>query len=144
MRENPARFLSPNEELLLLRIARDSLSAYVEKQTRIALDGYALTPELEARHGVFVTLRRDGELRGCIGHTRSLEPLAEAVRDNAINAAVRDPRFPPVKCDACGEMIEREEDWRMDDDGVTACVAAFTETGDGPCYNEETSPPASD
>lgn len=97
MRENPARFLSPNEELLLLRIARDSLTSYVEKQTRIALEGYALTPELEARHGAFVTLRRGGELRGCIGHTRSLEPLAEAVRDNAINAAVRDPRFPPVR-----------------------------------------------
>ena len=90
------RFLSSAEEQLLLRIARESLRAYIQETHRIDLDGYPLTPELRARHGAFVTLRLGGELRGCIGHTRNLEPLAEAVRDNAINAAVRDPRFPPL------------------------------------------------
>lgn len=89
-------FLSRDEEELLLRIARDALEAYVEREQRIVLDGYDLTPTLRERHGAFVTLRRGAELRGCIGHTRNLEPLAEAVRDNAINAAVRDPRFAPV------------------------------------------------
>src|SRR5690606_28010076 len=90
------RFLNPDEEKLLLRIAREGLTAYVMESRRIELDGYPLTRELRARHGAFVTLHEKGELRGCIGHTKSLESLAEAVRDNAINAAVRDPRFPPL------------------------------------------------
>lgn len=89
-------FLTPDEETLLLRIARDSLQAYITEKRRLDLTAYPLTPELLARHGAFVTLHLDGQLRGCIGHTRNLEPLAEAVRDNAINAAVRDPRFAPL------------------------------------------------
>ena len=96
MTGQPEDFLSRDEEQLLLQIARDSLTAYVEREERIGLENYALTPAMRARHGAFVTLRRGGELRGCIGHTRGLEPLAGAVRDNAINAAVRDPRFAPV------------------------------------------------
>ena len=96
------RFLGPDEEQLLLRIARDSLLAYLQEGIRIELGGYPLTPELRARHGAFVTLHLDGELRGCIGHTRNLESLAEAVRDNAINAAVRDPRFPPLALEELG------------------------------------------
>lgn len=96
MSTGPGTFLTPQEEHVLLRIARDSLTRYVTAQTRIDLDAYDLTAELRARHGAFVTLRAGADLRGCIGHTRNLEPLAQAVRDNAINAAVRDPRFPPV------------------------------------------------
>ncbi len=98
-------FLDPAEESLLLRIARDSLHAYLRDEVRIDLAGYPLTPELLARHGAFVTLRLGGELRGCIGHTRSIESLADAVRDNAINAAARDPRFPPLTL----EELERTQ-----------------------------------
>lgn len=89
-------FLSREEEQLLLRIARESLLVYLSEERRIDLSAYPLTPETRERHGAFVTLRLSGELRGCIGHTRSIESLAEAVRDNAINAAVRDPRFMPL------------------------------------------------
>lgn len=102
-----APFLSADEEALLLRIARESLEAYLRDGHRIELSGYPLTPELRERHGAFVTLRLRGELRGCIGHTRSIESLAEAVRDNAINAAVRDPRFDPLTLDELkGTQIE--------------------------------------
>lgn len=89
-------FLNGGEQSLLLRIARESMTSYVERRQRLNLDPYTLTPALLERHGAFVTLRRDGELRGCIGHTRNIESLAKTVQDNAINAAVRDPRFPPV------------------------------------------------
>lgn len=44
----------------------------------------------------FVTLTRDGELRGCIGSLEARRPLVEDVRANAVNAAFRDPRFPPL------------------------------------------------
>lgn len=90
------RFLTDAEESLLLRIARDALSEFVLHKQRLDLSGYTLTEELQARHGAFVTLRAAGKLRGCIGHTRNLESLAEAVRDNTLSAAARDPRFPPV------------------------------------------------
>ena len=46
--------------------------------------------------GAFVTLRKAGRLRGCIGYVEGIEPLWRAVLDNACSAASRDPRFPPV------------------------------------------------
>jgi AmmeMemoRadiSam system protein A len=54
------------------------------------------SPELLAERGVFVTLKKRGQLRGCIGYVLPTKPLYLAVRDMAINSALRDPRFPPV------------------------------------------------
>jgi AmmeMemoRadiSam system protein A len=45
----------------------------------------------------FVTLRRGGELRGCVGSVEIVRPLIEDVRRNAVAAALRDPRFPPLE-----------------------------------------------
>ena len=45
---------------------------------------------------MFVTLHKKGRLRGCIGYLEAREPVVEAVKDNALNAAFRDPRFSPV------------------------------------------------
>ncbi|VVB98336.1 Uncharacterised protein [uncultured archaeon] len=47
--------------------------------------------------GVFVTLRENGELRGCIGYPLPLASVAQAVADNAVNAAFHDPRFPQLR-----------------------------------------------
>lgn len=54
---------------------------------------------LEQKHGVFVTLKRkrDGALRGCIGHVIGRVPLHQGIVENALNAALRDPRFPALK-----------------------------------------------
>ena len=54
-------------------------------------------PQLAERGATFVTLTRDGELRGCIGAILPVEPLCRSVRNNAVSAAVRDPRFAPVR-----------------------------------------------
>jgi AmmeMemoRadiSam system protein A len=51
---------------------------------------------LRAQGASFVTLRLDGELRGCIGTIDARRPLGEDVARNACAAAYRDPRFPPV------------------------------------------------
>ncbi len=53
-------------------------------------------PAFEAAHGVFVTLKHNGVLRGCIGSIASSEPLYQEVQHAARSAAFRDPRFPPV------------------------------------------------
>jgi AmmeMemoRadiSam system protein B/AmmeMemoRadiSam system protein A len=50
----------------------------------------------QAHCGIFVTLKINGQLRGCIGSLTASEPLSDGVRTNAINAAFRDPRFSPL------------------------------------------------
>lgn len=56
----------------------------------------AAHPALAQRGAVFVTLTRNGELRGCIGSLEAWRPLYQDISANAIAAAFRDPRFPPL------------------------------------------------
>ncbi len=56
-------------------------------------------PHLQEPRGTFVTLTKNGSLRGCIGHLAAREPVIEGVRQNSINAAFKDPRFPPLSRD---------------------------------------------
>lgn len=53
-------------------------------------------PRLDERGAVFVTLSKDGALRGCIGSLEAWRPLREDVGANAVAAAFGDPRFPPL------------------------------------------------
>ena len=53
-------------------------------------------PWLRQSGATFVTLTRDGALRGCIGSLQAARPLGDDVAENAVAAAFRDPRFPPV------------------------------------------------
>ena len=55
-----------------------------------------LPQRLKRNAGVFVTLKRDGALRGCIGYIEPRKPLYQAVLENGVNAAVNDYRFSPV------------------------------------------------
>jgi len=84
------------EEHPLVQLARAAVEAYV-RERRIIEPPAELTPEMQERRGVFVSLHRQGNLRGCIG---TIEPtrrnVAEEIIANAISAATRDPRFPPV------------------------------------------------
>ena len=56
-------------------------------------------PALQKMGASFVTLHRDGRLRGCIGSPTAWRSLAEDVTDNAARAAFSDPRFPPMGAD---------------------------------------------
>jgi len=64
-----------------------------------------LTPEMKQRAGVFVSIHKHGELRGCIG---TFEPtranVAEEIMANAISSATRDPRFPAVNGSELAEL----------------------------------------
>ncbi len=87
--------LTPAEKLELLRLARAAVAASAGRQ---ALTGdRSGNPKFEAPRGVFVTLRKNGELRGCIGFAEPVAPLVQAVVQAAVYAATEDPRFPPVK-----------------------------------------------
>ena len=89
--------LSDTEQRLLLQIARTSLSERILHGSINDLSEFAMTEAMERKHGAFVTLHCDGELRGCVGYTMNRSALAVTVRDNAINAGTQDPRFPPVE-----------------------------------------------
>ena len=56
-------------------------------------------PRLSQAQGAFVTLTKNGQLRGCIGAIIGQKPLVQTIRDMAIAAASQDPRFPPVTAD---------------------------------------------
>lgn len=91
--------LTPLEKSTLLQIARDTIEEFVQSRKTPDLRGgrYEITPALLENRGAFVTLKKHGSLRGCIGYIRPIEPLCETVQQNAINAAMRDSRFSPVK-----------------------------------------------
>jgi AmmeMemoRadiSam system protein B/AmmeMemoRadiSam system protein A len=77
---------------LLERFGR-KLDPDQEKRMQQALAG----PTLQDKSGVFVTLKKHGELRGCIGTLQAYESIVHNVSDHALNAAFHDPRFSPLK-----------------------------------------------
>jgi uncharacterized protein (TIGR00296 family) len=79
---------------LLLDIARKTILHYLN--TREMLSITDAPPEFKEKRGIFVTLKKRGTLRGCIGYPEPVYPLLHALLDAAVSAAVRDPRFPPV------------------------------------------------
>ena len=88
--------LTPEEQRQLLEIARKSAESVV-KDDKLYEPPTNLPASLMQDRGAFVTIKENGELRGCIGYTAAVESLAKTVRDVAAHAALRDPRFHPVK-----------------------------------------------
>lgn len=90
--------LSAAEQQVLLELAQTTLEQYVKHQTVYdpPTEEFAQFPRLREQRGVFVTLKKDGQLRGCIGNLIGRQPLYRSVRDNTISAAARDARFQPV------------------------------------------------
>ena len=92
----PEFTLSAEARRKLLEIARKSVELAVREGKRYECPPPGI-PVLEQERGAFVTLKKNGRLRGCIGHTAPTKPLYLTVRDVAILAALEDPRFPPVR-----------------------------------------------
>jgi AmmeMemoRadiSam system protein A len=88
--------LAAPERKFLLELARKSLKNAATGATLPELAAAEVPPKLAEKRACFVTLTKNGALRGCIGHLTAIEPLYQAVIDNARYAAVRDPRFPAV------------------------------------------------
>lgn len=93
-KNNTVQPLSKEQKRQLMQLARQSIEKYV---TEKKLDDVKITDQrLAAPEGVFVSIYKDGQLRGCIGHIVSDEPLQKTLRDMAIASATEDPRFKPV------------------------------------------------
>lgn len=90
------------EGALLVKTARRTIEIYLrEGKPPPALK---VPPKLKEPYGVFVTLTKHDELRGCIGHPMPTMPLIDAVIDSAVSSATRDPRFSPVEPDELSEI----------------------------------------
>jgi len=85
-------------ESVPVRLARESVRYYLEHAVMLPEPAGTLPPELTNRAGVFVSLKKQGELRGCIGTILPTQPSAalEVIR-NAVSAATEDPRFSRVQ-----------------------------------------------
>lgn len=90
----PEFSLSAEEKKELIHLARQAINLYVE-QNKI-LEYKTQAPNLITEKGAFVTIKKNGTLRGCIGFTEPIFPLHETIIRAAIYAAVQDPRFRPV------------------------------------------------
>ncbi len=94
--------LSPEDKQSLLRLARETVARALEgkKPPAIAKPSSAMEQSL----GAFVTITRQGQLRGCIGNMVGRGPLRETIARMALAAAFEDPRFPPVQPDELPEL----------------------------------------
>ena len=85
-------------------MAERSIDHGLREGTALRIDADAHPEALRRPCGSFVTLRRNGELRGCIGDLEGRRPLVVGVAEHAFAAAFRDPRFPPLGPDERGDL----------------------------------------
>lgn len=91
-------------EHALVQLARKTIEAFIREGKRIDPPA-KLSAEMLVRSGAFVSLHRQGKLRGCIGtFAPTSENVAQEVIRNAIEASTRDPRFPPMTSDELSEL----------------------------------------
>lgn len=111
--------LSVEQKKRLLAIAQQTIDTYIKTGKTLAFQ--EADPRLLREEGAFVTLHKDGQLRGCIGNIWGRGPLYLTVRDMAIAAATQDPRFSPVREDELKtlelEISVLSKPWRINDPG---------------------------
>jgi AmmeMemoRadiSam system protein A len=96
--------LSAAERKFLLELARKTLRSVTANGSLPEVAAKDVPPKLTEKKACFVTLTKNGALRGCIGHLTAIEPLHQAVAENARNAALRDTRFPSVQPDELDQI----------------------------------------
>lgn len=87
--------LTEDEKKYLLALSRKIIHSKSENK-KFKKEAY-FSPSLKSQTGLFVTLHKFDQLRGCIGYVEGIKPLQDAVEEMSIAAAFEDPRFPPVK-----------------------------------------------
>ncbi len=89
--------LGSEDRELLLESARRTLRRMWETGARKPVPPARVTPALARKGGAFVTLYEGTSLAGCVGHRCAFQPLAEAVPELTLSAALDDPRFNPLR-----------------------------------------------
>jgi AmmeMemoRadiSam system protein B/AmmeMemoRadiSam system protein A len=91
------------KESPLVKLAHETVDLYIT-QGRVPAPK-SLAPEMKGKAGVFVSIHKGKDLRGCIGTIGPTEEnIAQEIIQNAISAATKDPRFPPISTDELPEL----------------------------------------
>lgn len=86
------------QEDAYVRLARNTVEEYVRTGKKIRRPAELPQEMLDGRAGVFVSIKEEGRLRGCIGTIQAVKPsIADEIIENAVSAACRDPRFSPIE-----------------------------------------------
>jgi AmmeMemoRadiSam system protein A len=94
--------LTKEEKEELLSLAKNTIINYV---TNGKIPGGEIkNPKFRANGATFVTIKKNGNLRGCIGNIQPVMPLYESVIRNAVSACSSDPRFPPMNKEDIKDM----------------------------------------
>ncbi len=89
-----------------VRLARQSLECYVRANRRMQRPKDLPDDMISRRAGVFVSLKRNGRLRGCIGTiSPTTECIADEIIQNAVAAGAKDPRFSPVNEEELSHLV---------------------------------------
>jgi AmmeMemoRadiSam system protein A len=94
--------ISAVDRKALLKFARETVTRFLATETTPLARGFS--PEVQVREGAFVTLEKNGELRGCIGHMAEDLPLCQTVGAMAFAAAFEDRRFSQVEMSELPEI----------------------------------------
>lgn len=95
--------MTKQNQQFLLKLARQTLKHYFD--TGKILDVSVSNKELNEKLGTFVTLHKNSQLRGCIGHIEPVQEVYKDVIDNALSAAFDDPRFNPLQKDELKDVV---------------------------------------
>ena len=97
--------MKEKEESTYVKLARETIENYI-KQGKIITPPLGLPEEMiNQKAGVFVSLKKNGNLRGCIGtFMPTQENIAQEIIKNAISAAINDPRFSPITASELGDL----------------------------------------
>ena len=81
-----------------VRLARETIEKYIARREKNTVPGWVPAEMTERKAGVFVSIHKEGRLRGCIGTIQPVRrSVAEEIICNAVSAATGDPRFDPVR-----------------------------------------------
>jgi AmmeMemoRadiSam system protein A len=94
---SPVSFTKPQQRRLI-SLARSTIEDHLRNRDpdKTEPSWVSSLPIVRVSRGIFVTLEKNGSLRGCIGHIYPQGSILESIRECAVSAAVRDSRFPPV------------------------------------------------
>jgi AmmeMemoRadiSam system protein A len=94
--------LTQKEKETLLDIVKRTIASKVNNKNlpKITVD----SETLQGKRGAFVTLKKRGHLRGCIGYIKAVKPLWETVQEMAVAAAFHDPRFPSLQAEELKDL----------------------------------------
>ncbi|MEI6766412.1 MAG: AmmeMemoRadiSam system protein B [Bacteroidota bacterium] len=97
--QNSGFTITEKDKKELLNVARSTLTTYIKEHKLPVIDSSDFSGTIKQQCGAFVTLKKKGDLRGCIGRFIAESPLYLTVRDMAVAASTQDPRFTAVTTD---------------------------------------------